>query len=364
MTDTVIVVPTYWTWGRERSDGPVGAVFDHPTSVDGESTLPRLLNSLCEMVGPPFAMLVLTATVHPALEQAAEQRVTEIIAPFHERFPIVQFAPSDLVVLHGRMRDLLQSEIVSLLSLSSYPGVRNCQLVIPHVLGIEVIIALDDDEVVAPDYLETARRFVGREVGVEELIDEVERDRPFYGETGGGVTFSGGEPLAQGQFLLESLAECGRRGIHVAVDTCGFASRELVLRVSELTNLFLYDLKILDAKKLEELTGVPLRPILDNLRAIDGSGAEVVVRFPLITGVTDGARNLKALGDFLTSLKNTRRVHVLSFHKTAADKYARLGRRWEYSGLEPAPGEQVDGIIESFRGSGLIATAGGWDYDG
>lgn len=208
-----------------------------------------------------------------------------------------------------------------------------------------------------------ARRLVGHDTGVEELVDEIERDRAFYDQTGGGVTFSGGEPLAQGQFLLEGLAECARRKLHVAVDTCGFASRELVLRVSELADLILYDLKILDEKKHEELTGVPLSPILENLRAIDAAGADVVVRFPLITGVTDGKDNLEALGAFMASLESTRRVHVLSFHKTAADKYVRLGRRWELDGLEPAPMPDLERALERLGGYGLTATSGGWIYD-
>jgi len=163
MSNVVIIIPTYWTWGRERPNGPAEAVFDHPTPLDGESTLPRLLDSLCQVDGPPFTVLVLTAAVHPDLEKAAEQRVSEIIAPYRERFPIAQFAAGDLAVLHERMWALGQSKLVSFFSVRSYPGVRNCQLVVPHVLDAEVIVALDDDEVVAPDYLTIALEFVGRE---------------------------------------------------------------------------------------------------------------------------------------------------------------------------------------------------------
>ena len=163
MPNVVIVVPTYWTWGSERPDGPVEAIFDHPTPVDGESTLPRLLDSLGRMTGSPFTTLVLTATVHPDLETAAEQLVAGIIAPYRERFPIAQFAASELAVLHERMWELGLSDLVPFLSLCSYPRVRNCQLVAPHILGAEVIVALDDDEVVAPDYLTTALEFVGHE---------------------------------------------------------------------------------------------------------------------------------------------------------------------------------------------------------
>jgi pyruvate formate lyase activating enzyme len=208
-----------------------------------------------------------------------------------------------------------------------------------------------------------ARRLAGAEMTVKDLVDEAERDRPFYEETGGGVTFSGGEPLVQGEFLLACLEECRRRGLHVAVDTCGFASRELMLQVSSLAGLLLFDLKVMDEKKHEELTGVPLGPILENLRAADSSGVEIVIRFPLIPGVTDGDENIEALGVFVASLENTRGVHVLSFHRTASDKYERLGRRWVYSGLKPAPGDAVDRVIAGLAGHGLAATSGGWAYD-
>jgi pyruvate formate lyase activating enzyme len=106
-----------------------------------------------------------------------------------------------------------------------------------------------------------------------------------------------------------------------------------------------------------------LSPILDNLRAIDAAGAEIMVRFPLIPGVTDEAGNIEALGGFVASLTNTRRVHVLSFHRTASDKYVRLGRRWDYDGLEPASQLEVDRVIENLNGYGLTATSGGWNYD-
>ena len=134
-----VVVPTYWTWPQDRPSGPIEAVFDHPTPMDGappqgESTLPRLLDSLSQMDGPPFSVLILTATVHPDLEIAAEQQVAEIIAPFRERFPTAQFAASDLAVVHERMVELGLGDLASLFSLNSYPGVHNCQLLIPHAL--------------------------------------------------------------------------------------------------------------------------------------------------------------------------------------------------------------------------------------
>jgi len=117
-------------------------------------------------------VLILTATAHPDLEIAAEQQVAEIIAPFRERFPTAQFAASDLAVVHERMVELGLGDLAHHFSLNSYPGVRNCQLLIPHALGTEVIVALDDDEVVPPDYLTTALDFVGQEHQGEPVLGQ------------------------------------------------------------------------------------------------------------------------------------------------------------------------------------------------
>lgn len=204
-----------------------------------------------------------------------------------------------------------------------------------------------------------ARRLVGQTMTVDELLAEVERDRPFYEETGGGVTFSGGEPLAQGEFLLACLAACRERGLHTAVDTSGHAERELVLEVAGLADLFLYDLKIMEDERHRELTGAPLQPILDNLRALDEAGAEIWIRFPVIPGVTDDPGNVEALGAFVESLPRTRVVQPLPFHRTASDKYARLDRPWPHADLracEPADLQAVTAILER---SGLDIRSGG-----
>jgi pyruvate formate lyase activating enzyme len=204
-----------------------------------------------------------------------------------------------------------------------------------------------------------ARRLVGRELSVDELIAEVERDRPFYDQTNGGVTFSGGEPLAQGDFLLACLAACRARGLHSAVDTSGCAEPGLLLEVSSLTDLFLYDLKIMDAGRHAELTGGALEPILENLRALDARGAAIWIRFPVIPGVTDGSENLEALGRFVSSLANTRVVHLLPFHRTASDKYARLDRRWPLGDLTASVPEALADAAAVLSGHGLDVRSGG-----
>ena len=161
MSNLVIVIPTYWTWGSERADGPVEAIYDHPTPLDAPSTLPRLLDSLVKLEGPPFGVLVLTAAVHPDLEDAAAQRVEALIRPYRKHFPIAQFAAADLQLLRERVA--AAGFDPAMVALRNYASVRNIQLIVPHLLGSEVVVALDDDEVVEPDYLRIATEFVSEE---------------------------------------------------------------------------------------------------------------------------------------------------------------------------------------------------------
>ena len=183
MSNVVIVIPTYWTWGSERADGPVEAIYDHPTSLDGPSTLPRLLDSLVKLEGPPFGVLVLTAAVHPDLEDAAARRVEALIRPYRQHFPLVQFAAADLQLLRERVA--AAGFDPALVALHNYASVRNCQLIVPHLLGSEVVVALDDDEVVGSDYLRIATEFISQEhPGIGG----------FYLDRHGGLLLPEGEP--------------------------------------------------------------------------------------------------------------------------------------------------------------------------
>ena len=147
-SNIIIVIPTYWTWPSAKANGPVDAANDHPTPLDGESTLPRLLDSLVKLEGSPFSVLLLTAVVHPYLEESAAQRVEALIRPYRPHFPINQFAAADLQLLRERVAAVDYDP--SLVALRDYASVRNCQLIIPHLMGSEVVVALDDDEVVEP----------------------------------------------------------------------------------------------------------------------------------------------------------------------------------------------------------------------
>ncbi len=178
----------------------------------------------------------------------------------------------------------------------------------------------------------TAREVAGRTATVVEVLAEVLRDRPVYEESGGGVTFSGGEPLAQPAFLLSALEACRREGLHATVDTCGFAPRETVLAVAARADLFLWDVKTLDPESHLALTGVPLAPILTNLAAVGRTGVPIWLRIPVIPGVNDDEANVAEAAALAARTPSVRRVSLLPYHRTANGKRDRLGR-----GTDPGP---------------------------
>lgn len=199
----------------------------------------------------------------------------------------------------------------------------------------------------------------GREVSADEVLAEIVRDRPFFDRSGGGVTFSGGEPLAQPGFLLELLAACGRLAIHRVVDTSGFAPSDVLLHVAEETDLFLFDLKLMDRDRHHLYTGVSNEPILANLRLLAARGHAVQVRLPLIPGINDDAANLAATGEFVASLPGIGAIDLLPFHRAANAKYRKLHLPNPGEQLLPTRPESLDTAIKQLQTCGLRVRVGG-----
>lgn len=182
-----------------------------------------------------------------------------------------------------------------------------------------------------------ARELIGKEMTVQEIVREVEKDAIFYEESGGGVTFSGGEPLQQFDFLLKLLVSCRRKGIHTAVDTCGYVSRERLDKIIDKTDLFLFDLKLMDDEKHRHFTGVSNKIILENLKRLSSIHQNIYIRFPVIPEINDDIQNVKKMGEFLSTLRITQ-VNLLPYHYLGLDKYKRLGRSYPLT-MTKSPGE-------------------------
>lgn len=187
-----------------------------------------------------------------------------------------------------------------------------------------------------------AINILGRYVTVPELMEMVERDRQFYDESGGGITFSGGEPLAQPQFLKAALKEAQRRGIHTAIETSSFARWEEYRPILENVDLVLTDIKHMDDKEHQRLTGVSNRLILENLQKISKLGIPMRLRLPLIPGLNDSEENLKATADFVQQLNNVQSLDILPYHRLGEMKWGQLGCQYPLEGLEPSTLEQVE----------------------
>lgn len=171
-----------------------------------------------------------------------------------------------------------------------------------------------------------ARELAGRPVTVGDVMAELLRDVPFYDESGGGVTLSGGEPLSQPAFLVDLLCACQESGLHTVLDTCGYAPWDVLERVRTHVDLFLYDLKIMDESKHRGYTGVSNEPILRNLRRLSRAGHRIILRVPIVPEVTDDHDNLRQIGAFAAELPSVERVDLLPYHRLGWEKYGRLAR--------------------------------------
>lgn len=188
------------------------------------------------------------------------------------------------------------------------------------------------------------REIVGRELQVQDLIAEIERDMVFYSQSGGGVTFTGGEPLLQREFLQASLVSCKSLGIHTAVDTSGYASWEGFKSIYPLTDLFLYDLKLMNEAKHKQCTSVSNKLILGNLQKLSAVKANILVRIPLIPGINDDDENIHSSASFLKSLPNLAGVELMPYHEIGLAKYTALGINYQLGEIRPAKREKIEEV--------------------
>jgi pyruvate formate lyase activating enzyme len=204
-----------------------------------------------------------------------------------------------------------------------------------------------------------AREMVGQEMTVAQVMAEIERDIAFYDQSGGGATFSGGEPLLQRDFLLALLRACREEEIHTAVDTCGFAAWETLDSIRRHVDLFLYDLKLMDEARHRKFTGVSNELILKNLQRLSAQGHSIFLRVPIIPGINDDAENIRQIGTFAAALPHLKRVDILPYHRAAAEKYHRLNKIYSLPETRPPSDEKMAEITQILRGFGLQVKTGG-----
>lgn len=199
---------------------------------------------------------------------------------------------------------------------------------------------------------------VGKSYTVQTLMAEIDKEWIFMEESGGGVTFSGGEPLMQPDFLEASLKACKERGYHTAVDTSGYASEQVIERIAAHTDLFLFDIKHTNPDACLKGTGQPLKPVLAALDRLCSMQKAVIIRFPLIPGYNDHTVTFGELKELMLS-RNLGELHILPFHKIGDTKYLRLERTNPARETLPPTTEQVEEVANRFIQWGLKVKVGG-----
>lgn len=198
-----------------------------------------------------------------------------------------------------------------------------------------------------------AREMVGRTISVQELMEELEKDTVFYNQSGGGVTFTGGEPMFQLAFLSETLGACNERDIHTSVDTSGYATWKAFDAILSMVDLFLYDLKIMDEGKHKYYTSASNRLILANLLKLSQKKAHIVVRIPLIPEINDDAENMASTADFLAGLPDLEGVELMAYHEIGLAKYQALGMEYKLGNTHPPKLDHIEELETLFAEQNL-----------
>lgn len=203
-----------------------------------------------------------------------------------------------------------------------------------------------------------ARQVVGKKYTVDEILKEVLKDKIFYEQSNGGVTVSGGEPLLQIDFVGELLKRLKKENIHTAVDTCGAVCFENIRRISQFTDVFLYDLKLMNDEKHIKYIGMSNKLILENLRKLSDIHNNINIRMPIIEGVNSDIEHIKETIDFIKHL-NIKRVNLLPYHDIAKHKYKKLDITYQDERMSKPSDEKMQSFREMFESEGYEVKIGG-----
>jgi pyruvate formate lyase activating enzyme len=200
---------------------------------------------------------------------------------------------------------------------------------------------------------------VGPSVPVDAVMLEIEKDMIFYQQSRGGLTVSGGEPLMQHGFIEELLRRCREKGIHTAVDTSGYAPWEIIERIHPLTDLFMYDLKLAVEKAHEEYTNVSNTLIRENFMRLAPIAKEMIIRLPMIPGITDTEENLEGLLELIESADNIEHISLLPYNRLGEDKFERFRLQYKPGRLSTYSHGELEEIAGLFESRGFHVRIGG-----
>lgn len=197
-----------------------------------------------------------------------------------------------------------------------------------------------------------ALEVIGKEMTIREIIGEVLKDMVIFEESGGGVTLSGGEPLLQLTFVTELLKAMKKLNINTAIETSGYVSLEALKKVSPWTDLFLYDIKLIDPEESKKYTGICSKPIINNLKHLAQNGSQITVRMPLIPGINNHHDHLRLVADTLKE-NGINELELMPYHKLGVDKYRGLNMDYSLQELEPPSKEMMAAARDAFLNEGI-----------
>ncbi|SMD13295.1 pyruvate formate lyase activating enzyme [Desulfocicer vacuolatum DSM 3385] len=203
-----------------------------------------------------------------------------------------------------------------------------------------------------------AIEMVGGAMSPRQVADIALKDVTFYDESGGGVTFSGGEPLFQWEFVRECAIRLKERGVHIAVETSGAVKNDVIKHIAPHVDLFLYDLKHIDPAEHKKYCGMGNENILENLETLSAMGKELIIRMVVIPGINDAPEYLERLCRFLKETSGIRSVSLLPLHKSAVEKYKRLDKEFFIADFEIPDDEKMESVAEIFQNKGFTVQIG------
>ncbi len=202
-------------------------------------------------------------------------------------------------------------------------------------------------------------KIMGRDVTVAELMTDIEKDRIYYRRSGGGVTLSGGESLAQPDFAAAILRACKEKGINTALESTACAGYDKIQKLLPYLDLYLMDIKHINSQKHKQFTTQPNELILENAKRLAADAKKLIIRVPVIPTFNDTEQEIRDIAEFTKSLKTVKELHLLPYHRLGEDKYKGLGRTYEMHGIDLIPAEHIQKLKKVVEETGLTCMIGG-----